>query len=155
MKRHTFALLCFFTFGLLSCPAFAARFVPIKVYLDGELILEGNASDNGHRDADAVWDALRQADLGETDAFIKLFGKDLGDEIKIWKKSDSELPLKITIDVAYGGVAVVTALRVKRQRPDAAGRVWRLHPDDVANSFSKRLIKRSYAARLSNPRREK
>lgn len=155
MERHTLALLCFLAFNLLSSPAFAARYVPIKVYFDGELILEGNASDDGHPDADAVWEALKQVNLGETDAFIKLFGRDVGDELKIWKKPEGELPMKIRIDVAYGGVAEVTALRVRRQRPDAAGRVWRVHPEDVDNSFNTRLIKRSDAARLANPKRDK
>ena len=84
--------------SLLSCPAFAARYVPIKVSVDGEVILEGNASDNGRPDADEVWDALKRVNLGETKAFKKLFGESVGDDLLILKKrSEKEQPLEITI----------------------------------------------------------
>ncbi|MCA9124443.1 MAG: hypothetical protein H6822_33865 [Planctomycetaceae bacterium] len=148
--------LCFIALNILSCPVFAARYVPIKVYLDGQVILEGNASDDGSPDADEVWDALKQVNLGETEAFKKLFGKDVDDEFTILKRrKEREQPLKITIDVAYGGVAETTGLRIRRMHPDGAGRVWRIQSEEVSDLFNERLIRRSDVARLSNLKRSK
>ena len=146
--------LCFIALNIVSCSVFAARYVPIKVYLDGEVILEGNASDDGSPDADEVWDALKQVNLGETEAFKKMFGDDVADDFTIVKKrSEKEQPLPITVDVAYGGVAKTTGLHIRRMAPDGAGRVWRIDPKEVSQLFGGRLIKRSDVARLSNPRR--
>ncbi len=132
----------------------AARYVPIRIYLDGDVILEGNASDDGTPDADGVWDALKRVNLGETDAFTKAFGTVTEEAFTIEKRHGaSEQPLKITVEATYGGVAETTRLRVRRMPPDGTGRVWRIHPDEVRDLFGHRLIKRSAVARLTEPAR--
>jgi hypothetical protein len=153
-RQHSCNFLCLVALCVFSGPAIAARYVPIKIHLNGEVILEGNASDDGKPDADEVWDALKKVNLGETEAFKKLFGDDVADDFTIVKKrSENEQPLPITIEVAYGGVAKTTGLHIRRMAPDGAGRVWRIDPKEVSQLFGGRLIKRSDVARLSNPRR--
>lgn len=154
MKRHLLAMLPLLACCLLSSPALAARFVPIEVYLDGELILQGNASDDGSPDADQVWDALKQVNLGETDAFKEMFGENVDDAFNILRKrSDREQPLIISIHVAYGGMAKTKTLRILRKPADGAGRVWRIHHEEVSRLFNARMIRRSDVVRLSNPKR--
>ena len=146
--------LCCLAGSLLCGPAYAARYVPIKIYLDGEVILEGNASDDGRPDADEVWDALKEVNLGETEAFKQMFGENAGDDLLILKKrSEREQPLPIRIEVAYGGVAETTGLRLRRMPPDPAGRAWRIRAEEVSGLFNSRLIKRSDVARLADVKR--
>lgn len=155
-RALTGRLLCFLALNLVSVPAFAARFVPITISINGEVILEGNASDDGRPDADQVWDALKQVNLGETEAFKKLFGNVASDDFKLPRKQGERgQPLKFTIDVAYGGHAETANLTIRRMPPDGAGRVWRIRAEEVDNLFNIRFIRRSDVANLSNPRRSK
>jgi hypothetical protein len=154
--RMALALFCFLGSTFSHCPAFAARFVPIKIYVDGELILEGNASDDGTPDADEVWDALKRVNLGETREFKRLAGDNIGDQLEIFRKQkgdDKAMPIRI--EVAYGGTAEITALRIQRKSPDGAGRVWRIESQQVSDLFDTRYLSRSDAAGLSNPKRKK
>jgi len=149
-------LLLILALNLMSVPAFAARFVPIKISIDGEVLLEGNASDDGRPDADQVWEALKQVNLEETEAFKKQFGKVASDEFKLLRKQGERgQPRNVTIDVAYGGLAETASLTIRRMPPDGAGRVWRIRAEDVDTLFNNRLIRRSDAATLSNPKRSK
>ena len=56
MSRVLRGLVLMAVFGFWQTgTADAARYVPIEVLLYGEVILSGNASDNGRPDADEVW----------------------------------------------------------------------------------------------------
>ena len=80
----------------------AARYVRAQVILDGKIILEGNASDNGSRDADELWDALKSVTFKPTKEFEALAIDDGADQVVI--KSTS--PLK----VAHGNSTVMRLL---------------------------------------------
>ena len=135
--------------------ASAARYVPVEVRLNGEVILEGNVSDDGHRDADELWEALKVSDLGEAEAFKKLrVAPDLN-EYKVAGGGDKAEPLPVQIKVRYGGVAQSRAITIRRVPPDSAGRVWRISAADVDDSFDGRMLSRREAAKLVNPKLEK
>ena len=139
-----------------SSSATAARFVPVRVFVDGELILSGNASDNGYRDADEVWDALKKVNLEATDAFKKLVPDTSANTIEISKKqAEKGKPQRIRLNVAYGGLAETAALHLERQPPDGAGRVWRISADDVDRLFNSRLVRREQVTRLKNPKQKR
>jgi hypothetical protein len=156
IRRSLSAVAILLTFVSLSGSARAARFVPIEIYLNGELILEGNASDDGAPDADAVWDQLGKVNLGETDAFQKLPGAQDQDTVVIESKErDARGDPGVLIDVRYGGVAHTAKLRIHRQPPDRAGRVWRIDAEDAADLFSSRFVRRRDVERLSDPERKR
>ncbi len=154
IKQVFLGIFFFLSVTIGSNAVFAARYVPIKIYLDGEVILEGNASDNGKPDADEVWDALKRVNLGETNAFKKYLGEEHSEERAIDSKTTQEIP-GIRIFVAYGGVAETAKLTIQRKPPDSAGRVWRISKVDVERLASSRMVRRTDVTRLANPKQQK
>ena len=152
MKRYMFALLFCLTTCLLASPAYAARLIRIKIYLDGEVILEGGAGDDGHPDADAVWKRLRSRKLKATEHFQKLNVAPDAKETTV--TSDEPIgPLDpIIVDINYGGKATTRRLKLIRVPMDKHGREWTLDAAQVDELFHDRYIHRSEAARLENPR---
>jgi hypothetical protein len=127
----------------LTCETlFAARFVPVKVRLQGEVILEGSTTDDGRQDADAVWDLLKSLNLEETDAFRKL-GVKPDAKVHTLDCSSEKIGLQpIQVDVAFGGVANSRALTIHRLGTESSGKLWRIASEDVDDLFDVRLIKR-------------
>jgi hypothetical protein len=149
------AFVCLLTL-LSSSTAEAARLVPVEVKLNGVVILEGSTGDNGEPDADAVWDALKNINLAETGAFKKFHVDPKLKEFQV-KSVDllTKRPLPIVVEIRYGGIVETTELLLQRREPDQAGRVWRISPAEVDRLFIDRLIPRSAAAQLTNPRQER
>jgi hypothetical protein len=142
-------LACFFV-GSQYGTACAARYVPIEVTVDGEVILKGNASDNGEPDADEVWEALKHVNLGETNAFMKLGIDPQAKEPTI----EGNARKSVRINVRYGGVAETNTLVLRRMPPDSVGRVWRISSTDIDKLFLNRMVSRRDVVRLKDPKRE-
>lgn len=88
-----------------SSTARASRFVRVEVLLNGKVILEGNASDNGKRDADELWEALKQVKLKATAEFRTLdIAKDAR-EAAIKSTAPTGERGNVKIVMSYGGVA--------------------------------------------------
>ena len=155
MSRVLRGLVLMAVFGFWQTgTADAARYVPIEVLLYGEVILSGNASDNGRPDADEVWDALKEVNLGETEAFAKLEVDAKAKEYAVQGEIKKGI-FPIVIKVAYGGRAETRFLKLKRMAPDGAGRVWRISTGDVDDLFLKRMVSRRDVIALDDPRLEK
>lgn len=144
--------------AFISIPhASAARYVPVTISLNGKVIFEGNASDNGERDADEVWEALKESRLRPTRAFGEL-GLDVsGDHLQLNAVDSDETNNEnheahwFEIDVAYGGFARTRNLTLERVKPDAAGRIWRITSGDVDGLFDWRFVRRLEIPELKKP----
>lgn len=149
LTSHIFLLLC-----LAGSSADAARYVPVRISLNGEVILEGNASDGGERDADELWDALKSANLREMDAFRRLqVAPDLK-ELKVGGTADKQETLPVQVSVKYGGVAQSSAITIHRMPPDRVGSTWRVSAKDVDELFDRRQLSRREVAKLADPKLE-
>ncbi|MEQ8790518.1 MAG: hypothetical protein RIC55_29750 [Pirellulaceae bacterium] len=136
MRIHcSMLLMCVFA-GLGGGTACAARYVPIEVRVEGALILKGNASDDGSRDADELWNALKTETLEETPAFTRLTFERKGDLYRITGRTSRS----IVVDVAYGGVAKTRRIVLQLMSSDSQGRKWRIAPDDVDALFDERDV---------------
>ena len=135
----------------------AARYVKIEVLLDGKVLLEGNDSDDGHRDADQVWDALTSVNFKATDEFKKLMTKDDVQEVLLKSTTGSARgeQVNLQIDAMYGGTVVTHELHIKRVPVDRFGREWQLDAKELTKLFRYRTISRDQAAQLANPKRTK
>jgi hypothetical protein len=131
-----------------------ARFVRVQIILDGKVILEGNASDDGRRDADELWDALKSVRFKPTTEFHRLCVEADVQETVLKSTSPPGELANLTVEVAYGGTAVTNELHIKRVPVDAQGREWQLDSKDVTRLFDSRLISRSEAANLIDQKRK-
>ncbi len=118
-------------------------------------MLEGNASDNGHRDADQLWDALKDVKFKPTAAFKKLQEKEDAKEVLLKSTTGRGELVNLQIILDFGGRAVTNELHIHRVPADAPGREWQLDADEVANLFDSRMISRYEAGKLRDPKREK
>ncbi len=120
-----------------------ARYVPIEIKLGDQVLWEGNASDDGHPDADAVWEALKEAPLRRGPDFD-------ANAAKIHFDGDTaSLEGEITIDVAYGGEITVRGVTLKKVATDKGER-WMVPAEFVDKWFWSRQIKRLGAAHLKD-----
>jgi len=134
--------------------ALAARYVKVQITLDGKVILEGGASDDGSRDADQLWDALKSVKFKPTAEFHKLNIKDDAKVAVIKSTSPMGEPVNLKVDVWYGGTAIADELHLRRLPVDDYGREWQLDSTEVTDLFESRMILRSEAARLIDPKRK-
>ncbi len=160
-----------------------ARLIPAEIRVDGEVVLRGSTSDDGHPDVDAVWDyqrgtlayaptaafaALgvpadteewvlepRPTDRGERSESAE--GAKADDPKTAATKPRRRRPAQWTIEVVvgYGGEARTHSLRLVRGKQLPTGGEWYVHPDDVDRLFGSRLIRREAAAQLEEPARRK
>lgn len=148
--------LSFAALSLICGTALGARYVPVRISVNGEVILEGNASDDGHRDADAVWEALKDVKLRETEAFKKL---EIASDATVYKfrldRPENNAPLPIQIDASVGGEAATCVMTIKRVKPDGGGGTWKIDSEDLDGLFDFRLISRAQARYLKNPKFDK
>ncbi len=133
----------------------ASRYVKAQVLLDGKVILEGNASDDGHRNADQVWDALKTVRFKPTAEFQNLKVKADAKDVVVKSTSSEDEPARLKVDVYYGGIAHTHELHLQRVPADEYGREWKIDSKDVERLFESRLISRSEAGKLSEPKRQK
>lgn len=142
--------------GMLCNTAFALRLCWVEISLNGEVILETSYGDNGHPDADAVWEGLKVQNLRETDAFKKL---KIDPELKEYRfdvpppQKGEEWPIKIR--ATYGGVAETRFVTIKRVAPDQTGGSWRIDAKDLDREFDTRKISRRQARELKDPKYDK
>lgn len=146
----TFALGWSAARGSVDASAPVARFVPASIAMDGKEILRGSTSDDGHPDVDEVWGYLRGITFSPTDDFAKLGLAADTAQLLLEKKGE---PKAIVLDLAYGGEVRTWRLELERC-VDAHGKpCWKLAPPEIERLFSYRLISRSEAARLRDPKR--
>lgn len=148
-------LILFVTLASLHGSVLAARYVPVKVFVNGKLILTGSASDDGRRDADEVWESLNRVELKESGAFRELVGNANRDHVELGDVRTTSSDSSIRVDVRYGGVADTRRLRLVRFMSDDGTVSWRIHSNDVERLFGDRMITRSAAKSLVNPKRDK
>lgn len=141
----------------LASPADAMRLLRASVTLDGKEILTSSTGDNGSPDADAVWNRLKTLDFKPTAEFAKLglaadaksltIGGDLPGAAKRVRR--------VQLSIAYGGMAYCWTLKLVRAPAHPDGPRWRVHADEIDRHFQYRMISRTEAARLKDPRRKK
>lgn len=136
---------------VLVCESHAARYVKAEISLDGKTVLEGSRGDNGQPDADKVWDYLKTIKFKPTEEFLALKVKDEAKEAVLTSKAPKGELGTVVIDIRYGGKTTTRELTLVRVPRDENGREWRLDPAQVDKLFSRRFIRRSDAARLTNP----
>ena len=141
--------------SLFCGTAFGGRILHVEISLNGDVILEGDASDYGERDADAIWESLKEVNLRETEAFKQLKVAPTLKEYKMQYDAPKKGPRPIKIDASSGGEADTCVLTLKRIKPDANGRCWRIAADDLDDLFDFRMISRDEATRLKNPKFDK
>lgn len=133
-----------------------ARYVPAVVTCDGVEVLRASSSDNGSPDADEVWYYLRNLTFQPTDEFARLGDPAAGE---LWRipapatKQEKPLPVRFTVDIAYGGKIELRELLLV---PAGDGKVgWRLAPGEAERWFKHRWIARDAVAALRDPKRAK
>ena len=138
-----------------SYEATAARFIRAKVSLDGNTVLEGSWSDDGHVDADGVWEYLKSIKFKTTQHFTDLKIDPSAKEMTLASATKPGQPGSVVVNIAYGGKAFKRQLKLVRVPVDEYGRERTLDAIEVNKMFDDRLIRRSDAAKLANPRQTK
>lgn len=136
----------------------AARLVTASITVDRELVLRASTSDDGHPDADEVWNyLLERLEFQPTAAFSSL-GIDPASEtstIGSLESGENERrgePPAIALEVDYGGHDTPFHLGLVRC---AGQNAWRVDRKTVEDRFPHRRITRAQAAQLIEPRRRK
>lgn len=141
--------------ALVSREASAARYINAEISIDGEVVLEGPASDNGHADADQVWDYLKTVRLRPAENFSKLQIRDDAKEAILSGDAPKGELGTIVVEIMYGGKVQTRQLKIVRVPRDKQGREWQLDPAQIEELFDRRWVRRSDVARLKNPERSK
>lgn len=152
-----FVIACIAALVLIASPtdARAARYIYTEISINGQVVLQGPAGDDGHADADQVWDYLKSVRLKPTDNFSKLqISADAKEAFLTGEAPIGELG-KVVIEIKYGGMARSRKLKIIRVPRDKQGREWQLDPAQVEELFDRRWIRRSDVVRLENPDRSK
>ncbi len=142
-KQFTFSILVPLAIIVACSSALAARYVPVAIYLNGELILEGNVSDNGSPDADVVWGNLKRANLRETEAFQEI---QPDKTVKTFALGTRENPVRLS--VRYGGNIETRQLTIHQQDENDDVRTWRIDSEDIDRLSQRRLVSRSDVDRI-------
>lgn len=142
-KQFTFSVVMLLAIIVVCSSALAARYAPVAIYLNGELILEGNVSDNGSPNADAVWENLKRANLRETVAFQRI---QPDKTVKTFELGTRETPVRLS--VRYGGNIETRQLTIHQQAEDDDKRTWRIDSEDIDRLSQRRLVSRSDVDRI-------
>jgi hypothetical protein len=140
------------TISIPCTKAFAARYVPVKVYLNNRLILKGNISDNGLPDADAVWENLKTAELHETEAFKNIQLDKIDKTFRIGSNGIGENPIRL--DVRYGGLTETANLAIHQQSVGVDGPIWRISAAEIDRLFDRRMVSRTDVDRIAPNRKQ-
>jgi hypothetical protein len=127
-----------------------ARFVRASIAIDGREILQGSTSDDGDPDADEVWGYLRGIAFTATEELAKLGLATDAAQLLLEKKGEAK---PIVLDLAYGGEVRTWRLSLDRSQNEKGEVRWKLAPAEIERLFPQRLISRSEAARLREPKR--
>ena len=134
------------------------RLVSASITVGGEVVLRASTSDDGHPDADEVWNYLiEQLEFQPTEAFASLGIDPTSKAVTLgWLKGrETEHlgePPTIAVEVAYGGHDAPFRLGLVRS-PEKT--TWRVDRATVERRFDYRRITRAQAAQLTNPKRTK
>ena len=132
--------------------ATAQRLVRASVWLDGKVLLGASTGDDGHIDADGVWEYLKRLKLQPTEEFKKLNVDPTAKEVTLSSKGPKGERIEIVVRIAYGGRATPRKLKLVRVPKDEYGGEWSLAPAEVDGMFNLRLINRELASRLRKPK---
>jgi hypothetical protein len=112
-----------------------ARYVHIAISLDDQVLWEGNASDDGHANADVVWARLQTAPLRRGEDFATNVSKMRLDG------DTASLEGEITIDVRYGGQITLRKLTMTKVQTDKGER-WTVPAGFAEKWFWSRMVQR-------------
>ncbi len=135
--------------------ATAARYVRAEITLDGKTLLRGSTGDNGRVDADGVWEYLKSMKFKATEDFERLAVDPSAKQTILTSNAPRGQLGTVVVYIAYGGKAMRRKLKLVRVPIDKQGRQWALDPAEVDKMFDDRLIRRSDAARLKDPKASK
>lgn len=149
--------------GLLhaSRPAPAARMVLAEISLNGEVILRGSTSDDGHPDADEVWGYLKGEFFLHPTENLSIAGEDRErgrlelHGAPTGLEAGSHGPRyhpTLGLEIAYGGQCELRELSLIRVRTDDDTEAWKVDPETVDRWFAHRRITRREASLLEDPR---
>ena len=153
VKPTALLILAVSAFYIWPGEASAARLIRAEVSYDGKVVLEGSTSDDGHTDADGVWEYLKSIKFKPTDEFQALKVDQAAKQTTL-SGAGRGVPLsdsKITVAIAYGGESKFRDLTITRVAKGSHGREWMLNPGEVDKWFAYRLISRREAANLRDP----
>ncbi len=145
-------IVCLLLCLINAADANASRYVKVEVLLDGKVILRGSASDNGRRDADELWEALKKVDLKPTAEFQKLAVQAAAKEYLIKSMAADG---KVKIAMYFGGVAETVELKIYRVPIDKFGREWRLAAEDINRLAKDRVISPEEVAKVAKRQEKK
>jgi hypothetical protein len=112
-----------------------ARYAPITITLDDQVLWWGNASDDGHANADVVWARLQTAPLRRGEDFAANISKMRLDG------DTASLEGEITIDVRYGGQITLRKLTMTKVQTDKGER-WTVPAGFAEKWFWSRMVQR-------------
>lgn len=153
--QNTLLVLVVWTSFTWTREATAARYVEASITLDGKTLLKGSRGDNGRVDADGVWEYLKSIRFKATEDFRKLNVAPDAQETILTSDAPAGQLGTIILDIRYGGKAITRELKLVRVPIDEYGREWSLDAAQVDELFDERLIRRSDAAQLENPKNSK
>lgn len=156
VTQSTFMVLSLWASFAWPAEANAARLVTASISLDGKTLLKGSTGDNGRVDADGVWEHLKSIRFKATKQFLLLKVDPNAKRIELSGNQKEGRLDTIIVHINHGGRAMTRKLKLVRGSIDKQGREWwSLDPAEVDKLFDDRLIRRSDAARLNNPRNSK
>ena len=117
------------------------RLVSMRILLDDQELFECATSDDGHPNADAVWDYLKLAEFRRGEDFADSESKIRRDENGVSLTGD------VKVDVAYGGQLTVRELTLNRTVTDNGER-WTVPENLVDKWFWFRFVHRLNAEHL-------
>jgi hypothetical protein len=153
--QSTLLVLALWTSFAWTNQATAARYVEASITRDGITLLKGSTGDNGRVDADGVWEYLKSIKFKATEDFRRLNVAPDAKETILTSDAPTGQPGTIILDIRYGGKAITRKLKLVRVPIDEYGSEWSLDAAQVDKLFEERLIRRSDAAQLENPRNSK
>ncbi|HEV8002054.1 MAG TPA: hypothetical protein VGP63_19355 [Planctomycetaceae bacterium] len=107
--------------------AFAARYVPISISINGKIVMKSGTGDNGSPGPDVVWRYLKNAKLESVKGFS--LEPDRDDPLR------ATLSGNVVLDVAYAGRADVAQLKLVRAAEDGP---WQVAPAEIERTFKSR-----------------
>jgi len=141
VQIHLLATLSFVL--MVNSPALAARHIDVEVIVAGKVVMTAAYSDDGSRNADEVWNGVRQLHFRTHDKFA----------VEITKTSDGrfyEIRRKGTLRIQYGGQYSFDKIQFYEDKTTAGTKKLIINPIHLKRWFNSRMIRRRYANGLND-----
>ncbi len=121
------------------------RLVKARLLIDNKIVFEFSKGDDGHADADEVWDYLKSSEFRPAQNFSEI-SKDLG---SVDNNGTIKFNVRVRINVSYGGeIDFPPGLRLTKTKEGG----YLMNTEDVDISFVGRMITRESAIYLTRPK---